>query len=299
MTDPPQKKQRVPRYTIEISANDYPKEEMYNKIQTIRRHLERQKQEKVTNGEILDLALSRFIDTNCIENDSTNLDTNVYISKDKTEEEQLFVTAKISLEKCIEIAGHHGQICPRPLQLKKVVQRGHVVSTILLCRDHHRYRWSSSPYVLNSQNYLINLKLLHGFTMSGMLFSHYEQFSNASGIGIVSYLRKEQFSKEYKKAINEEYEKSIDNACSLEMELKAGNPDTKVPIDILTDARHGWRNNAKDTTVVAIGDLTHKVIANEHVTRSDDPVAQRHELLGSKRIYDSFRNKDISIGLQP
>ena len=297
MTDPPQKKQRVPRYTIEISANDYPKEAMYDKIHTIRRHLEKNKPEKVTNGEILDLALSRFIDTNCIENETNNIDTNVFISKDKTEDEQLFITAKMSLEKCIEIANHHGQVCPRPLGIHKIIQRGHVVSTILRCRDHHRYRWSSSPYIEQSTNYLVNLRILHGFTMSGMLFSHYERFTSASGIGIVSYHRKEQFSVEYKKAINEEYQHSIEKACLAEMELKAGQPDKKVPIDILTDARHGWRKNAKDTTVVAIGDLTHKVIANEHVTRSDDPVAQRHELLGSKRIHDGFQNKDIQIGI--
>jgi diacylglycerol kinase len=31
-------------------------------------------------------------------------------------------------------------------------------------------------------------------------------------------------------------------------------------IDIMTDARHGWRKNAKDTSVVAIGEKTHKVL---------------------------------------
>ncbi|CAC5407084.1 unnamed protein product [Mytilus coruscus] len=29
-------------------------------------------------------------------------------------------------------------------------------------------------------------------------------------------------------------------------------------INIMTDARHGWRKNAKDTTVVALGEKTHK-----------------------------------------
>lgn len=30
-------------------------------------------------------------------------------------------------------------------------------------------------------------------------------------------------------------------------------------IAIMTDARHGWRNNAKDSSVVAIGEKTHQV----------------------------------------
>jgi hypothetical protein len=41
-------------------------------------------------------------------------------------------------------------------------------------------------------------------------------------------------------------------------------------IDIMTDARHGWRKNAKDTSVVAIGEKTHKVLKCEHVTKTDD-----------------------------
>jgi hypothetical protein len=39
-------------------------------------------------------------------------------------------------------------------------------------------------------------------------------------------------------------------------------------IDIMTDARHGWHNNAKDTSVVAIGEKTHKVLKCEHVTKN-------------------------------
>jgi hypothetical protein len=33
--------------------------------------------------------------------------------------------------------------------------------------------------------------------------------------------------------------------------------DDLETIDIMTDARHGWHNNAKDTSVVAIGENKH------------------------------------------
>jgi hypothetical protein len=53
----------------------------------------------------------------------------------------------------------------------------------------------------------------------------------------------------------------------------------------MTDARHGWHNKAKDTSVVAIGEKTHKVLKCEHVTKTDDLVTQRHEpLLPAKQF---------------
>ena len=34
---------------------------------------------------------------------------------------------------------------------------------------------------------------------------------------------------------------------------------------IMTDARHGWRKNAKDTSVIVIGEKTHKVLQCVHI----------------------------------
>ena len=55
-------------------------------------------------------------------------------------------------------------------------------------------------------------------------------------------------------------------------------------ITVMSDARHGWRKNARDTSVVVIGDKTHKVLNHTHVTNADDPVTQRHETLGTKKV---------------
>jgi hypothetical protein len=55
----------------------------------------------------------------------------------------------------------------------------------------------------------------------------------------------------------------------------------------MTDARHGWRKNAKDTSVVAIGEKTHKVLKCEHVTKTDDLVTQRHSLLSHNAMCHS------------
>ena len=65
----------------------------------------------------------------------------------------------------------------------------------------------------------------------------------------------------------------------------------------MTDARHGWRKNAKDSSIVAIGDNTHKVISCQHVTKTDDPVSQRHEKLGTERIYQHLRDQNVAVGI--
>ena len=61
----------------------------------------------------------------------------------------------------------------------------------------------------------------------------------------------------------------------------------------MTDARHGWRKNAKDSSVVAIDERTHKVLTCEHVKKSDDPVSQRHEKVGTERIYTMLAGNDV------
>jgi len=66
-------------------------------------------------------------------------------------------------------------------------------------------------------------------------------------------------------------------------------------INIKRDARHGWRKNTKDTSVVAIGEKEHKILQCEHVTKAEDPVSQRHENLGTMNIYTYFDSQNISI----
>lgn len=53
--------------------------------------------------------------------------------------------------------------------------------------------------------------------------------------------------------------------------------------------------NAKDSSIVAIGDNTHKVLQCCHITKADDIVSQRHELRGTENIYDEFERQDVSV----
>lgn len=64
---------------------------------------------------------------------------------------------------------------------------------------------------------------------------------------------------------------------------------------IQTDARHSQRKNAFHTDVVALGLNTHKVVHIENISKLDDPCSQRHEDLGTRRIYQFLKNNDIKL----
>ena len=47
---------------------------------------------------------------------------------------------------------------------------------------------------------------------------------------------------------------------------------------------------------MCIGNQTYKELREEHVTREDDSITQRHELKGTRRLYDYFDSYISSIG---
>lgn len=65
--------------------------------------------------------------------------------------------------------------------------------------------------------------------------------------------------------------------------------------ELITDARHGWRKNAAQSDIVALGNVTHKAVAVETVTRTDERISQRHELVGVKNMYKTFDSENIQI----
>jgi hypothetical protein len=118
------------------------------------------------------------------------------------------------------------------------------------------------------------------FHNSGMLPSHYSKFVDGAGIGKINKEKCNKFFKSYDKNIQQEYDKSTETAL---LEESASYYDEKFgEIDILTDARHGWRKNGKDSSIVAIGEKTHKVLSCQHV------VSQRHER-GPKKSMSRLR----------
>ena len=208
--------------------------------------------------------------------------------------EPFFVTSKSSLQKLIQNATFHGRICSKTLEITKIVKKGHVSVLKLKCscagKKLHTYMWSSSPFIQNGK-YLVNERINHAFICSGMLPSHYARFMAGANMGIISAKARDAFFKSYKRHIAEEYEESTDQALWEEI----GSYEDLSGIDIITDARHGWRKNAKDTGVVAIGNNMHKVLMCVTVTKLEDHVTQRHEQIGTAKIYQALETKDVTV----
>lgn len=123
-----------------------------------------------------------------------------------------------------------------------------------------------------------------------MLPSHYSRFCTSAGLGVLSK-EKRTFFKMYKTFVQQEYEDSISTAL-LE---KIGMYEDLDGIDIITDARHGWRKNAKDTSVVAVGETSHKILNCVHITTADDSVTQRHEKIGTEKIYRDLEAEQVTV----
>ncbi|CAG2211866.1 unnamed protein product [Mytilus edulis] len=120
-----------------------------------------------------------------------------------------------------------------------------------------------------------------GTKMENMNLNTYIQGAN---IGHINKSKQSYMFDKYKRFVDEEYNDSIETALMEEV----GMYEDLTSIDIMTDARHGWRKNAKDSSVVAIGEKMHKVLKCEHITKADDFVSQRHEKLGTQRIYQNM-----------
>lgn len=71
-------------------------------------------------------------------------------------------------------------------------------------------------------------------------------------IGSITYEKRKKFLKHHSIGVQEEYQESIEDALVEETRLY----DNLDGIDIMTDAKHGWRKNAKDTSVVVIEEIT-------------------------------------------
>lgn len=207
----------------------------------------------------------------------------------------------------------HARNCSGQLSVSSTVYRGHVFSLKIRCdrkAKPHVFNWSSSPYLKNGE-FLVNHRVAHAFFCSGMLPVHYTRLCSESRIGCIDKKVRNSMSKRHAVIIGNECMASIENAIleetamyedleeTVDMEGEDGAIVTlnRHPgIDIMTDARHGWRKNAKDSSVVAVGEKTHKVLQCIHVTKKDDPVTQRHETFGTKKIYDNLlQYSDINI----
>ena len=278
-----EKRKPPPSFKLEIPGDDSRRIDFYEKMQKVCETLMRKLNKPVNNYEIMENLPHLWTKSN-----SGDVELRVPVTYMKVPKSQVnkdfFVTTMPSITKLMDVAAMHVKNCQGKLCVKRITKKGHCVSLKLTCtrpaRASHTYLWSSSPYLPNGK-YLINERINHAFPCSGMLPSQYARFCSEAKFGILSVDARDAFFKKHKEFVKQEYVDSTKNALMEEI----GSYEDLDGIDIITHARHGWRKNSKDTSVVTIGEKTHKVLDCVQVTKADDPVAQRHELIGTKRIY--------------
>ena len=305
------KRVRAPSFKLEVPGDSTVKEGIMKKITSVRDALMKSlSQPQVTHAQILDTVLSYWLESQATTPRGPSVSTHQEISEHQSTED-IFLTTQSSLDKLIALAEDHGRYCASRLSIFRYHTKGHVILAKLKCRHmvkhSHSFWWSSSPKLLNG-DYLVNERVNHGLVFSGMRPSHYTRFTKGAGIGYINKMKRRKFVSDMKPIIEEEYCDNIDTALLQEIASNCPLPSNAesmetVPdnddwygIDIMTDARHGHRKNAKDSSIVAIGEKTGKVLYHAHVKKHvDDHVTQRHEKIGTEAVYTYLTSKEVPV----
>ena len=200
--------------------------------------------------------------------------------------EQLFFRASSSVDNLVKRIQLHSKVCDQPLETNAVTLSGHVGVFRLQCAKDHRISWHSSP--CRGDKHLVNSRMAHGYFISGILPNQYERIMTATGIGILGNTYLNTIFESYSECVKALAKESTRDAL-LEETVTYEDMDG---IDIVTDARHATRRNSKYTDVICFGANPHKVLHYETVTRGDGPCAQRHESLGTQRMYDHLESQE-------
>lgn len=253
----------------------------------------------VTNRDLLFEVLSFYVRNNIsvpINEDNENikeeenvpfLDCSFTTCNAEGSNQTLFVCAQDSIENLVKRVTNHNVICNNYLNIKSTDLKGHVGLCKLTCDNKHEIMWSSTPYV--GDKFLGNLRMAHGFYVSGILPNQYSRLFQAANIGTIGETSLNSIFKKYSPVVTELVHSSCQTALLEEIGLYE---DLSAGIDIVTYARYGTRKNSMYTDVVCLGARTHKVLRVETLSKADCPSTQKHELIGTERIYSYFEHLD-------
>ena len=258
----------------------------------------------VSNYEVLNKVLDCFLKENGQATEETNQNQQtekdfkkyLYCEKNGTEED-MFVCTQSALSNLVYGISHHKTECEKALEVSEIKPFGHVGKLILNCENGHTVKIDTSSHIEGGK-YLANMRIIHGVKCSGLRYIQYERFCKAVGMGICSETMFSDVEEIYCKATEDTANEALEDALNMEIAQAIANtedPSEFTGIDIITDARHGTRKNSAYSDVIALGGTTHKVVSAQVISKQDDPISQRHELVGVKRIYQEFENKNVSI----
>lgn len=291
------KKKPAPSFKIEFPGDQDVRKNLKDKIDCVKSTVKRNLGGKsVNNTELLNLILDFYMQHNGKGRQGPQITEHQFVSKEDTTQ-NMYLCSETSIKKLVAISGDHGRYCASELKVIKCTYSGHIGVAKLKCNRgsgaEHHYMWATSPK-LPDGSYLGNHRINYGLIFSGIRPAKYERFVQGAGLGIIHGPKRREFRTLIKPYVQAGYNDSIQNAIALET-TAALSANNDPAINIKTDARHGHRRNAKDTSVVALGEATNKVLCHIHVTKADDPVSQRHETLGTRKIYQFLDSKNVSV----
>lgn len=250
---------------------------------------------RISNVELLNEVLGFYIEKNgiCTNSVAGNVDTCAtpsyqYCPMEDVNEDMFLCTSSAICNLASRI-NNHNTLCEKQLFSKETERFGHCSVLALQCSNGHSLRWSSSPRV-EGGSFLANLRIAHGILSSGILPNQYHRVCEGAKFGKLSETSFEKISESYVTVVDHLARASEEHA--IQEEIASGELDG---IDILTDARHCWRKNAKFSDVVCLGNITHKVLRLETISKYDDPCTQRHELIGVERIYNHLDTQGCPV----
>ena len=277
---------------------------LYNKVDKCKL-LIGEKISSVSNQELLNDVLDFYLQSHGVNSEKDNNSdkgeikyTSYLQAEQENHEEEHFLVSKSALRNITGGLLQHYIECKSLIDIDDIVRFGHVGKIKFRCQNNHTLKMDTSPHIEGGK-YLANLQIIHGLYMSGLRYGQYERFCEGSFFGCCP---ESSFSNNHsmycdvtsatafesiKDALLEEEVLSINDAHTQEQEYEG--------ITILTDARHSTRRNAKQSDIIALGAKTHKVVGAVTVTKEDDPVSQRHEIFGVKRLYQHFDACDVTI----
>ena len=279
---------------------DTEKASLKEKLDTIKKALGDGNVNKTTTLECLHRVFDYYIESNnlqCkedpgLQNSEQPVPTTpqyILASKDTCMSEAIFLTTPSAMDNLVERISAHNGSCPYRLSgSDNHMHLKHSMQLTYTCSQGHTITWVSSPHI-NGGKHLVNMRMAHAYFSSGMLPIQYEKFCEAANIGVIGEKSLAALQKEYKDVVQNLAIQSTNEALQEEMAATVLLQD-KQSIDVIMDARHCWRANARFTDVVCIGDITHKVLRVETVSKQEEPCSQRHELLGVKKIYNYLDN---------
>ncbi|KAK3086820.1 hypothetical protein FSP39_023965 [Pinctada imbricata] len=256
-----------------------------------------------TNKDLLDAVFDFYLESHGIDvgNEENDIPFHSYLPCEKeSADEDIYLTTYSAIRNMAAGIQQHSQTCSYPMDVKLVKKFGHVGKVTFVCRENHTVTADTSSH-LPGGTFLANMRMIHGVNCSGLRFSQYKRFCDASGIGLCTENSFENHYDTYcdktEKLAMDSVQEAINDEIAYGILQSEENGEEFQGINILTDARHGWRRNAAQSDIVALGQSLHRVVGLVTITRADEPVSQRHEMVGVKKLYEHFDASDVSINI--